>query len=76
MISELAKDKSFKTEKNVSEDSIEESTNDDLATEEGEEGTEAPADAVAEEGEASDDVTAEEGTETLSDCRRRRRSKR
>ena len=33
-ISQLAKDKSFKTEKNVSEDPIDERTNDDLAMEE------------------------------------------
>ena len=45
IVSELAKDKS--------EDQIEEPTNDDLATEEEvEEGTEAPADPVAEEDEA------------------------
>ena len=34
LVSELAKDKSFKTEKDEAEDKTEENTNDDVATEE------------------------------------------
>ena len=58
LVSELAKDKS---EKN-----IEESTSDDLATEEDGEAAEAPAEPVAEEDETSDD-TAEAPAEPIAE---------